>query len=104
MKDCIMVDKDFQIDLQERELFEELVFFIEKSKHQALGFVNSTLTLLFWQLGQRINTHILQHKRGVYGKQIVVTLSRQLKERYGRNYEEKNLRRMIQFAALFTDY
>lgn len=104
MKDCIMVDKDFQIDLQERELFEELVFFIEKSKHQALGFVNSTLTLLFWQLGQRINNHILQHKRGVYGKQIVVTLSRQLKERYGRNYEEKNLRRMIQFAALFTDY
>jgi len=39
----------------------------------------------------------------VYGKQIVVTLARQLTEKYGRNFEEKNLRRMLQFAEQFQN-
>jgi hypothetical protein len=33
-----------------------------------------------------------------YGEQIVVTLSRQLMAEFGRGFEEKNLRRMMQFA------
>lgn len=66
-------------------------------------YANSTLTLLFWQVGRRINEHILQNKRADYGKQIVVTLARQLTEKYGRNFEEKNLRRMLQFAEQFSD-
>jgi len=59
---------------------------------------------MFWLVGERINTHILQNKRAGYGNQIVVTLSRQLEETYGNNFEEKNLRRMLQFSALFTDF
>lgn len=39
---------------------------------------NSTLTMLFWQIGKHVNEYVLQHKRAEYGKQIVVTLSRQL--------------------------
>ncbi len=65
--------------------------------------VNSTLTMLFWQIGNRINKNILNNKRADYGKQIVVTLSRELVEKYGRNFEEKNLRRMIQFAEQFKE-
>jgi hypothetical protein len=41
-------------------------------------------------------------ERAAYGKQIVVTLSRQLAE-YGRGYSEKNLRRMVQFAESFPE-
>jgi len=41
--------------------------------------------------------------RYCYGKQIVVTLSQQLGDKYGRNFEEKNLRRMLHFAMQFTD-
>ena len=51
----------------------------------------------------RINEFILQNKRAGYGKQIVVTLSRQLEKKYGRNFAEKNLRRMLQFADLFPE-
>jgi predicted nuclease of restriction endonuclease-like (RecB) superfamily len=65
--------------------------------------VNSIVNLLFWQLGKRVNDYVLQNKRADYGKQIVVTLSRQLKHNYGRNFEEKNLRRMLQFAEQFND-
>ena len=66
--------------------------------------VNSSLTILFWHIGNRILTHDLAHKRAEYGKQIVVTVSRQLVLKFGKNYEEKNLRRMIQFAEKFTDF
>lgn len=63
---------------------------------------NSTLTILFWQVGKRINDHILQNKRAEYGKEIVSTVSAQLEKAYGRNFTEKNVRRMIQFSQIFT--
>ena len=59
---------------------------------------------MFWQVGNRINQEILKNKRAEYAKQIVSTLSTQLKERYGNNFELRNLRRMMQFAEQFTDY
>lgn len=65
--------------------------------------VNSGLTVLYWQVGKRINEEILLDQRAEYGKQIVATLSHQLEQDYGRNFEEKNLRRMIQFTEAFPD-
>ena len=88
----------------EHFLFSELAQMIEQSQQQAFIAVNSTLTQLFWRVGNRINQEILQHKRAEYGKQIVPTVSVQLVAQYGRNYEEKNLRRMLQFAEQFTDF
>jgi len=61
------------------------------------------LTLLFWNIGKRVNEAVLQNQRADYGKRIVVTLARQLAEKYGRNFEEKNLRRMLQFAEQFPE-
>lgn len=87
----------------EAVLFNEIRNLIEQSHSKALSQLNSAITLLFWQVGKRINTFILEHKRAEYGKQIVVTLSRQLEEHFGRNFEEKNLRRMLQFADVFPD-
>ena len=45
----------------------------------------------------------MKEKRAGYGKEIVVTLSRQLTDDYGNNFNEKNLRRIIQFAEVFPD-
>lgn len=97
--------KDIPINIpSEQALFNDIVQLIEKSRHQVAVQVNSGVTLLFWQVGNRINHFNLNNKRAEYGKQIVVTLSQQLVERYGRNFEEKNLRRMLQFAEQFTDF
>ncbi len=87
----------------EQILFNELSQLIEQSQLQVAVQINSTLTLLFWSIGNRINQNILQNKRADYGKRIVVALSRQLTEKYGRNFEEKNLRRMLQFAEQFDE-
>lgn len=88
----------------EQDLFNEIATLVEQSQQQITVQVNNTLTLLFWHVGNRINEFVLQHERAEYGKQIVVTLSRQLVERYGRNFEERNLRRMIQFTEQFSDF
>lgn len=87
----------------EKELINEISLLIEQSKQHVVLQANSTLTLLFWNVGKRINAYVLKHQRAKYGKQIVVTLSRHLVHQYGRNFEEKNLRRMLQFADLFPD-
>ena len=87
----------------DNDLLTELSQLIEQSQQQVVAQANSTLTLLFWHIGNRINNEILQNKRADYGKQIVSTLSTELKERYGRNFELGNLRRMIQFAEQFSD-
>ncbi|MFH1860628.1 MAG: PDDEXK nuclease domain-containing protein [bacterium] len=92
-----------QITVDTKLLFQELSLLIDQSKQQIVSAVNNTLTMLFWHIGEKINMHVLQYKRAEYGKQIVVTLSRQLVDTYGKNFEEKNLRRMMQFAEQFTD-
>jgi len=90
--------KEKQIAVPGKNLFNELSQLIEQSQRQLVAHANSAIALLFWHVGKRINENILQNKRADYGKQIVVTLSRQLA---GRNFEEKNLRRMMQFAEQF---
>lgn len=85
-------------------LLNELSQLIEQSRQQVVSQVNSTLTMLFWQIGKRINENILQNKRAEYGKQIVPTVSAQLENKYGKNFEERNLRRMLQFAEQFQDF
>ena len=85
------------------DLLSDISLLIEQSKRQIASQANSTLTLLFWQIGKRINDEILLNKRADYAKQIVPTVSTQLEAKYGRNFEEKNLRRMIQFATQFAD-
>jgi hypothetical protein len=54
-------------------------------------------------IGKRINSDGLENQRADYGKQIVVAMSRHLTSQYGRSFEEKSLRRMMQFAQIFND-
>lgn len=98
-----MGDKRNDLAIIEIDLIDELSHLVEQSQQQVIVQNNTALTLLFWQIGYRINQTILQNKRAEYGKQIVPTLSSKLETKYGRNFEEKNLRRMMQFADQFTD-
>ncbi|MBO9591821.1 MAG: DUF1016 family protein [Niabella sp.] len=85
----------------EQALLADLSQLIDQSQHQFVQQANSALTMLFWHIGKRINEDILQNRRAGYGRQIVPALAAQLKARYGRNFEEKNLRRMLQFAEQY---
>lgn len=95
---------DEKFDLENDKLVQDLSALIEESKQQVARVANSALTLLFWHVGKRINEEILNNERAEYGKQIVGTVSRQLEMKYGRNFTEKNVRRMMQFASDFQDF
>jgi predicted nuclease of restriction endonuclease-like (RecB) superfamily len=97
------MNKEIEIN-SHNELFGELSVLIEQSQSHIAAYANSTLTQLFWNIGKRINDEILLNNRADYGKQIVQTLASQLMAKYGRSFEEKNLRRMIQFADQFADF
>ena len=80
-----------------------LPIFIEQSRQQLVSTVNSALTQLYWQIGQRIRTEVLQGQRAGYGERIVSALARQLETEYGRGFSEKNLRHMLRFAEIFPN-
>lgn len=81
----------------------EIKSLIEQSKQQLAVTVNATLSLLYWQIGNRINNELALQIQDSYGKQIVHTLCSQLEIEYGSSFSEKNLRRMMQFAKEFPD-
>jgi hypothetical protein len=83
------------------QLLGDIRQLIEASRVELAVAVNSALTLLYWNIGQRIRTEVLQGERAAYGEQIVSALSRQLEADYGRGFSGKNLRHMLRFAEAF---
>ena len=86
------------------ELLNDLKIVIEQGKNQAVSAVNSAITLTYWQVGKRINEEVLQGKRAEYGKNVVEDVAKKLVLLYGKSFEAKNLRRMMQFASVFIDF
>ena len=76
---------------------------IEAARRRAVSTVNSELAMLYWRIGQRIHTQVLEGRRADYGEEVLPTLAAQLEKEYGGSFEVKNLRRMVQFAATFPD-
>jgi len=85
------------------QLLGDIRQLIEQSRQQLASTVNSALTLLYWHIGQRIRTEVLQGQRAGYGEHIVSALARQLEAEYGRGFSEKNLRHMLRFTEAFPD-
>lgn len=85
-------------------LVNDLRQIINEARNRVAVNVNAELTLMYWHIGERINREVLGNERAEYGKQIVVTVSRQLQDEFGaKGFEERNIRRMMDFANLFSD-
>ena len=76
---------------------------IEAARKRAASAVNSELSMLYWRIGQRIHTQVLEGRRADYGEEVVLTLAAQLVKEYGSSFSVKNLRRMVQFAVAYPD-
>jgi len=77
--------------IENKNLVVELKSLILSIKEQVAISVNSSLTLMYWQIGYKINEKILKNSRADYGNEIVYSVSRQLVEEF-----EKRLPRAIQ--------
>ena len=85
------------------EFFGDIKQLITTAKQRAAVAINSELTLLYWQIGKRINNEILGGERADYGKQIISELAKALTTQFGRGWSKRNLFQMIKFAEEFPD-
>ena len=90
--------------VEHQSLIKDLRQIIEHARGHVAATANYALSIMYWQIGKRINTEVLDNKRAEYGKQIVASVARQLREEYGsKGFDEKNIRRMMQFAQEFPN-
>ena len=87
--------------LLEQPLLTDLRELIVSARRQVAQTVNAGLTLLYWQVGDRIRRDVLNEKRAEYGAEIVQTLSAKLSVEFGRGFSSKSLRHMVRFAESF---
>ncbi|MCT7468846.1 PDDEXK nuclease domain-containing protein [Aliarcobacter cryaerophilus] len=88
--------------IENKNLLNELKSLIETTKQNVAISVNSSLTLMYWQIGYKINEDILKNSRAEYGKEILQTVSAKLTEEFGQGYSYSSLTRMMKFAQYFT--
>ena len=90
-------------ELVPESLVDDLRDLIRTTRSGVAQSVNSALVLLYWQVGTRIRTEVLNNERADYGKQICVTLSHKLVDEFGAGFSRPNLFKMLQFAERFPN-
>ena len=87
-----------------QSLIKDLRQIVEQARCRVASTANAELTMMYWHIGERINREVLGNQRAEYGKQIVASVARQLQEDFGtKGFEERTIRRMMQFAQMFPD-
>ncbi len=52
---------------QHKKLLNDIVQLIQSGQQRVATEINSTIVLLYWSIGKRINDELLEEKRGEYG-------------------------------------
>jgi predicted nuclease of restriction endonuclease-like (RecB) superfamily len=82
--------------------FTEIGKLIAKAKQKAVLQVNATLIELYWNIGQKVHTKVLNNE---WGKSIVVELAKfiQTTEPNIQGFSERNIWRMKQFYETYSN-
>jgi len=84
------------------KLLLNVVALLETGRRQAAHAVHSVLTSTYWLVGKRLVEHEQKgHSRAPYGAELLKRLSKDLQERLGRGFSERNLEQMRQFFLLW---
>ena len=99
------IEKINPTEIVSAELLGDLRKIIDTARSHVAATANYELTAMYWHIGDRINRDVLNNERAEYGQQIVSQVATQLQEEYGtKGFEERTIRRMMQFAQLFPDF
>lgn len=90
-------------NLQNKELFQQVVALLQDARQQVLRTVNSTMTYTYFEIGRRIVEEEQNGKeRAEYGKQILKGLSQQLTNEFGKGFSLRNLEQIRQFYFTYS--
>jgi predicted nuclease of restriction endonuclease-like (RecB) superfamily len=89
---------------QYKQLLNDVVQLIQQGRQRVATEINSTVVLLYWAIGKRINDEMLLDKRAEYGDQIIDSVSVQLTLQFGKGYSRSALFRMVRFARFYPNH
>lgn len=94
--------KETDIDNNIQKLYANICSIINKARSSAYKAVNFAMVISYWSIGQQI-VEDEQHgaSRAEYGKAVLKELSKKLMAKYGKGYDESNLRYMRMFYQTF---
>lgn len=95
--------KKMETPLISQSLISDLTDLIESTRNKIVRTANSSLVMLYWHLGKRINEEILNNKRAGYGDKIIATLSQHLADIYGSGFNKSAITRMINFFKNYPE-
>ena len=86
-----------------QELFNDIVKMVSEGKHRIATEFNSTVVVLYWSIGKRINEEILKGDRANYGDQIISHVADALTMQFGKGYNRASIFRMVRFAKIYPE-
>ena len=89
--------------VRKSDLYGEIRSLIDAARNRVAVSVNAELTMLYWNVGHRINEEVLGNKRAAYGKQVVEELSKRLVGDFGAGWSYRQLMFCTQFAIYFPE-
>ncbi|GAB3719661.1 PDDEXK nuclease domain-containing protein [Flavobacterium koreense] len=91
-------------ELQNKELFQQVVVLLQNAQQQVLRTVNSTMTYTYFEIGRMIIEEEQNGKeRAEYGKQILKGLSVQLTNEFGKGFSLSNLEQIRKFYLIYSN-
>lgn len=85
-------------------LYNDITQLIRQGKRRVATEVNSTVVILYWSIGKRINDEILLDKRADYGEQAINSIANKLTLEFGKGYSRSSLFRMLRFVKLYPNH
>lgn len=91
-------------EVQNTNLFQQVVALLQNARQQVLRTVNSTMTYTYFEIGRMIVEEEQNGKeRAEYGKQILKGLSQQLTNEFGKGFSVESLDRMRKFYKIYSN-
>lgn len=99
------INKNLVIQYQNTDnIVEDVCYIIESARNYAYKSVNISLLERNWFIGYRIAEEELKgNNRANYGEEIIKRLSKELKRKYGKGFELRNLYYYLQFYKTFPN-
>ena len=98
-----MTKKEGMIDNFDKKLFLGVQEIINTTRNRVAINLNSESTLMYWSIGNYVNTELKEKGKITYGSKIVATLSQQLSKTYGKGYSYTAVTRMCKIASTFDE-
>lgn len=87
--------------ISNNSLYAAVSSVLQQARQTAYRAVNFTMVTAYWEIGRLITEDELKWERAEYGKQVLKNLAERLTNKFGKGFDERELRKMRQFYQSF---